>query len=677
MSRLKFNSSGKLIEIDNASLDDYRKGNNLKKKNKDLKKSDSLQFLNQEDKKFEDISKHDYWSFYSNEKLIPPLRFSNGKTQEDVVKEIIDSVKEGHKVIFLHGVCGSGKSAIALNIARVLGRASIIVPLKNLQKQYEEDYTKNKYLIKPNRKKMKIAMITGRENHDSIINPGISCADPFLPENIKISEKNIKQILEYYETNPLINNKANLNIRSIKRISIAPSNPHWSPILPAEFEVNNLTDSRKRKYLGINGRKFIFYHRKQGCSYYDQYLAYLHADTIIFNAAKYKIELAMGKKPETEIEIIDEADEFLDNLFQQNQINLTRLQFSLSSIFTGSVSGEKAKEKIMELIKLEEKNKRAVGIDENQVFHISDTKIKKILEIFSRNSELETEITLDELNYSNKALEAAKNFQKDLDNVYLTYKKEEDDLLVKLVSTNLSEKVKDIIDKNKTLVFMSGTLHSEEIIRNVMNISDFKIIEAETLNQGTIEITRTGKEFNCKYSNFNSKIHLRKDYLTALSECVKKAKPPVLIHVNAFKDLPTEKEKEELKLSNLISSEELKQIQKKDKIGKNILEFKQGISKCLFTTKCSRGMDFPGDMCKSVLFTKYPNPNISDTFWKILKKTHPDYFWNFYQDKAKREFLQKIYRAIRSVKDHIYVLSPDIRVLNAVKELQLKMNFEK
>ena len=33
-----------------------------------------------------------------------------------------------------------------------------------------------------------MAVITGKDNHDSIIRPGISCADPTLPENIKITE---------------------------------------------------------------------------------------------------------------------------------------------------------------------------------------------------------------------------------------------------------------------------------------------------------------------------------------------------------------------------------------------------------------------------------------------------------------------------------------------------------
>ena len=231
---------------------------------------------------------------------------------------------------------------------------------------------------------------------------------------------------------------------------------------------------------------------------------------------------------------------------------------------------------------------------------------------------------------------------------------------------------KEIIDKNKALVFMSGTIHSEQIIKNILGIDDYKIDEEETHNQGSIEIIRTGKEFDCKYSNFNSNKHSRQDYLDALSNCIEKAKNPVLIHVNAFKDLPTENEKTSSDIFNIMSNEKLLETQKSDKLGENVLRFKKGHTSSLFTTKCSRGMDFPGQMCNSVILTKYPNPNIQDTFWKILQKTHPEYFWEFYKDKAKREFLQKLNRAIRSINDHIYVLSPDTRVLDAVIELQIK-----
>ena len=152
---------------------------------------------------------------------------------------------------------------------------------------------------------------------------------------------------------------------------------------------------------------------------------------------------------------------------------------------------------------------------------------------------------------------------------------------------------------------------------------------------------------------------------------MEKAKKPVLIHVNAFEDLPNKIEIEEYNITNIISSDKLKEIQNEDKIGKRVQMFKEGKIEFLFTTKCNRGIDFPGETCNSVIFTKYPNPNVNNVFWKILKKTHPSHYWSFYKDRSKREFLQRIYRAVRTPDDHVYILSPDSRVLDSVREFQI------
>src|SRR3989344_4400747 len=95
-------------------------------------------------KKPEKIFNESNWDLNDEKGPITPLKFSNNKTQTDIVNEILNLIKEGTKTIFLHGACGTGKSAIALNIARKLGKSSIIVPVKALQRQYEDDYTTNK-----------------------------------------------------------------------------------------------------------------------------------------------------------------------------------------------------------------------------------------------------------------------------------------------------------------------------------------------------------------------------------------------------------------------------------------------------------------------------------------------------------------------------------------------------
>ena len=669
VGRLGFDSQGRLIRVDRQLLEFTE--NKKTSPRQSLKTSDSLEFLKDETKKLENIFEKEYWSLYENDKPLKPLRFSNGKTQEDIVKEIIELIKSGKKIIFLHGVCGTGKSAIALNIARALGKSSIVVPIKSLQKQYEKDYMGDKYLLKPNGEKLKIAMITGRDNHDSIIIPGVSCADPTLPDTIKITEKNYPKLKEYYLENPFINNTTVPDIKNLKRISIAPANPYWSPILPASIEINHFKDAKKMKYLGMNGEEFIFYHRKKGCSYYDQYLSYFYSDIIIFNSAKYLSEISMGRKPQTEVEIIDEADEFLDNLSNQIRLNLTRLSAALKLLVPDSENLENSIKKILSLLDSEEKNKKVLGINENEIYQIKETKIFEILKLFSSNPELESEITIDETNYANRALEAAKNFSDSMEDTYVSFNKEDDSLFASLVTTNLAKKFKKIIDGSKALVLMSGTMHSKEVLEHIFGIEDYSIVEAEVLNQGSIEISRTGTEFDCKYANFKSKKFSREDYLKALAKVIEKSKKPTLVHVNAFSDLPSHEELSSYKLNTLISQENLREIQNEDKLGNRIQKFKLGFLDVLFTTKCSRGIDFPGEMCNSVVFTKYPNANIQGTFWKVLQKTHPTYFWEFYSDKARRDFLQRIYRAVRSKDDHVYVLSPDIRVLDATRKLQL------
>ena len=77
------------------------------------------------------------WSLYNEEdKFLPPLKFSNEKTQQNIVDEVLQAIKEGNKIILIKGKPGTGKSAIALNIAKEFSKASIVVPVKYLQKHY-------------------------------------------------------------------------------------------------------------------------------------------------------------------------------------------------------------------------------------------------------------------------------------------------------------------------------------------------------------------------------------------------------------------------------------------------------------------------------------------------------------------------------------------------------------
>jgi len=604
------------------------------------------------------------FNLYRNGSRLDALKFSNGKNQGDIVREVVDCIKEGKKVILIRGVCGTGKSLIALNVAKELGNASIIVPGKALQKQYFKDYSSESYVLKKDHTKLKIKVISGRNNHRCLYCSDCSADDSLLPCKIEIKESNFNKLQEYIRENPKVKN--NLTLKEIRRMSVAPICPYWSPIVPAEMDLN--LGGEKRTYVGLKGIKFILYNRKKGCSYYNQFNSYLDSEAIIFNSAKYKLESVMNRKPATEVEIIDECDEFLDSFSNISRINFNRFSSALMNIFPDDESVTFVLEKLFKLVQdiLRDEDVKN-SVDSELIFEMKASPIYELFRILLDNSKLIDSID-DDGNYCHNVYEIARDFEEFFDDSFVSFSSDERGISASVVTTNLAKKFGDLLDKNKAIVLMSGTLHSGEVLKNIFGIDDFVVIDAEIVNQGKMEIMRTGSEIDCSYRNFKSGVYSRENYLRALDKAIEKSVKPSLVHVNAFDDLPSDDEKFRFGLDNLISKQKLHELQKEQG---EVEKFKLGLIDVLFTTKCNRGVDFPKEQCNSIVFTKYPNPNVRSVFWKILNRTHPGYYWAFYKDKARREFLQKIYRGVRSDDDHVFILSPDSRVLDAVRFIEI------
>ncbi|MEI6058511.1 MAG: helicase C-terminal domain-containing protein, partial [archaeon] len=427
--------------------------------------------------------------------------------------------------------------------------------------------------------------------------------------------------------------------------------------------------------------------------YYDQYESYISSDVLIFNAAKYLLESAIGRKPKTDLEIIDECDDFLDSFATEKRLNINRLVMALSGLFP---EDREAKNAIKQLLHLANDIIFSSSIfnDEgnDDVEKIKDTKMHDLILKIIENPYLAEG---EDNNYYNNVFEIAKSFENLLEETYVSFDRagrngnggggngggngfekqsglfgfskprEDETVYVNLVSINLAQKFKDLVEQNNVLVLMSGTLHSENVLKGIYGLDNFKIVEAELEMPGTVSKFRTGMEKNCKYENFSNGSVTREAYLKALGACVSNADAPVLVHVSSFSDLPSEQEIADFKLNNIISREKLKEMQFKDSGNRRVDDFKSGNVDVLFTTKCSRGVDFAGDKCRSIILTKYPYPNIQSLFWKILKKEQPNKFMEFYMDKARRELVQKIARGVRFKGDHVLLLSPDSRVLDA------------
>lgn len=610
--------------------------------------------------------------FDSSGEKLAPLVFTNGKSQEDVVREIMDAIESGNKIIFIKGVCGSGKSAIALNLARNFNKTSIVVPIKSLQEQYEKDYTKKKFILKKDGKPLKISIIKGRNNFRCLFG-GDRADDKDIPCTIEIREKNTEQLLEYIEKNPATEVKDFENVKDIRRMNVAAACPYWAPIMPADINPKGLGDFKKKSYMAVCGKEFAIFQRKKGCQYYDQYEAYSDADVLIFNSTKYQIEMMIGRKPKTELDIIDECDEFLDSFANERKLNLNRLVSALNSLVPSDQDKRTAVKEMIHMV-----NDILFSSSEVEIKKMKETPVFELLKKVLENPNLAED---EEFNYYNNVVEIAREFENLIDETYISSEKissngdeeqfglfgsksrGEDNVMITLVSINLAQRLKELLEANNVLVMMSGTLHSEEVLRDVFGLESFKIIEAETENPGKVYKKNTGHERNCSFSNFSNGTITRNQYLKVLDMCMAKAKPPTLVHVSAFKDLPSEIENESLKLHNVITQERLRELQSRG--NESVDEFSTGEEDVLFTTRCSRGVDFAGDKCNSIVVTRFPYPNVQGLFWRILKKEQPEKFMEFYLDKARRELIQKVARGVRFKGDKVDLYSPDNRVLNA------------
>ncbi len=458
------------------------------------------------------------WNLYKNEEFLKPLCFSNGKTQEDVVKEVLNLISKGKKIIFIHGICGTGKSAIALNIANRLGKSSIVVPGKNLQAQYKRDYESEKYLLKKNGERLKISVITGRNNHrckflednqnaipkikreinaklndifsgvierkKDLAEENLSASNPKLPCNIEIKENNWLKIKQYLKQNQKINIGNFSTIKDVKRLSIAPVCPYWSPVFPEKYEIKSLSESKQRNYEGLDGIIFTQYKRKPGCPFYEQFDSYIDSDVIVFNSLKYKLETALLRKPKTEVEIIDECDEFLDSFSNERRINIDRLQNSLIQAFGSFEGDDDLMDDLFELIKHLNKDKRIKNLSsEGSIIPLKASGLYDILKIFLKGKWMES---IDDESYLFDVLETAKMFEEFMEESYVTFERIEKGLYVNIVTTNLAKKLNQLLEKNKALVFMSGTIHSREVLKEIFGIEEFELVEAETQSQGKV-----------------------------------------------------------------------------------------------------------------------------------------------------------------------------------------------
>ena len=67
-----------------------------------------------------------------------------------------------------------------------------------------------------------------------------------------------------------------------------------------------------------------------------------------------------------------------------------------------------------------------------------------------------------------------------LDETFFSLEKKDNNMIISLVTTNLKKRFRELLDKNKIFILMSGTIHSENVLKNIFGLENFKIIEASS-----------------------------------------------------------------------------------------------------------------------------------------------------------------------------------------------------
>lgn len=101
---------------------------------------------------------------YEDGEKLESLEYSSGKTQTEVVGEILEAF-ESHNLVWLDGKVGSGKSVVGIRTALEMGGGTFSVPTKVLSDQYYEDYyAGDKQFMVSGKIPARISVFKGRGN---------------------------------------------------------------------------------------------------------------------------------------------------------------------------------------------------------------------------------------------------------------------------------------------------------------------------------------------------------------------------------------------------------------------------------------------------------------------------------------------------------------------------------
>ena len=585
---------------------------------------------------FQSITKeyiYENWPvFTSDGKVLEPRKYQEGKDQADIVYELLYAL-ERNKVVVLETAPGTGKSLIGLVTAWFLvgENGKVVVncgPYKHLQLQYLQYFTKFRI------GDWKAGIIWGRPNYLCAI-ARCTCAEAPCLKARKMSEA--VKVCPYY-TPP---------VRETTLSQIRRYVPSEKIEIVAEWET---IDGDKVYLISRDGRI---------CPYYRQFMHYADSNVIVLNYAMWFVDTLRGRRVKADLDIVDEFDHVFKSYHPQATLDQEVLSV-IESAIEESMDKE-LKKCLKEFVKDVKKTLKTLKFEKrlDYVRDLHDSLARVLDYIFD---------LLDLLNLDSVVVRKLQNLA-----WFVKHHEKASDVLVipdplkgsvSFISLKPSNYFKWLFRNSNKILLMSATPLDRSILGKVYGFDKLAWVRGPSKCYGTVyvggfggmqvsgKLLRTGKKSYVEE-------YARAFVSTILMRRVDGFDPGLIIiwsklHENILREL----------------NHPIVKTIVFDSDGSKLKEFIEGKISEVATTRASRGVDLPGNKCRSIVISKAPFPDISSPIWRAYYHILSDEeFKRAYRAEALNNLLQIIARALREENDWVWIYSPDKTVEEMLNEL--------
>lgn len=427
------------------------------------------------------------------------------------------------------------------------------------------------------------------------------------------------------------------------------------------------------------------------CPYYQQFYSYTDADVIVMNSAKWQLETRIGRKPLMDLEVFDEGDNWLDS--QAAEIELNRS--TIDRIIPPDNKIQRMKTRALEIFDLSLKDIKT-RIEQQRKANDGRTYIidaKAYKELFSAMVGTLTELikSLEDDDRIEEKLVDINTILRYIDRASISYRegKREETKVLKIYIPYPDNILKELFDlSSKNIIITSGTMHSNYVLNNLFGInSDNYVVEflqgrKESPGKLTMAKPKDGL-VRVTYSLWENSPQFKEWYNKTLNYILdqlkinidkrtgRPGKGKILVLTPAKKyaegirnrpDVHTDFAKSSneddmsIKISTTLSDyvnktlEDVRKVKDDDiNLDGNVLRTDKQI---ILSTRMIRGADLRDDLCRGLVMTKWPYPDISAGYNQALKKRFGDtIFSKIMSDKAEREAIQYVCRGLRHDND--------------------------